>query len=156
VKNKLIILLSILLLLLSVASIIILVIKDNKKSVEVDVRYAVTSTTVEDNKAKIKVMAGVFSGKDIDPFSYVRLVDDDKLSYYPLNGFHKPSLNKGDSLEIVFDFFDPDKVSNVLEIEDSEGTITKIDITLPEIVKKDITEIKIITDKVIEPKITDI
>ncbi len=154
-KNKLIVLLSIFLLLLSVVSIVVLVIKDNKQAIKVDVRYAVTSTTVKDNKAKIKVMAGVFSGKDVDPFSNVSLVDDNKLSYYPLNGFSKPSLNKGDSLEMTFDFFNPDRVENVLEIKNSDGVITKIDITLPEVFSKNTTDIKIITDKVIAPQITD-
>ncbi|MDD2371385.1 MAG: hypothetical protein PHQ32_05215 [Firmicutes bacterium] len=154
-KNKLIVLLSILLLLLSVISIVILVLKDSKQTVEVDIRYAVTSTTVEDNKAEIKVMAGVFSGKDVDPFSYVRLIDDYKLSYYPLNGFSKPSLNKGDSLEITFDFFNPDRVENVLEIKNSAGVITRIDITLPEIINKETTGIQIITENTVEPQITE-
>ncbi len=155
-KNKLIVLLSILLLLLSVASVVVLVIKDNKQSIDVDVRYAVTSTTVVDNRAKIKVMAGVFSGKDIDPFSNVKLVDDNKLAFYPLNGFSKPSLTKGDSLEITFDFFNPERVENILEIKNSAGVITKVNITLPEIVKKDINGIQVITDKVIETKTIDI
>ena len=154
-KNKLIVLLSICFLLLSVLAVVVLVIKDNKESVKVDVKYAVTSTTVEDNKAKIKVMAGVFSGKNVDPYSYVRLVDDYKLPYYPLNGFSKPSLAKGDSLEITFEFFNPERVDNVLEIQNSEGVITRIDITLPEIIQKDTTNIKVVTDEVIEPKITD-
>lgn len=144
-KNKLIVLLSIFLLVLSVVAIVVLVLKDNKEKVEVQIQYAVTGTVVEDNRAKIKVMAGVFSGKDVDPFSHVRLVDDDKLPYYPLNGFSKPELNKGDSLEITFEFFNPGSVSNVLEIRGSDGKTQKFDISLPEVIKKDTANIKVIS-----------
>ncbi len=154
-KNKLIVLLSILLLILSVLAIVVLVVKDNKEKVKIDVKYAVTSTTVEDNKAKIKVMAGVFSGKNVDPYSYVKLIDDNDLPYYPLNGFNKPSLGKGDSFELTFEFFNPGRVENVLEIRNSAGVITRIDITLPEIIQKEATNIKVTTEKIIEPKITD-
>ncbi len=154
-KNKLIVLLSIVLLLLSVLAIVVLVVKDNKDKVEIDVKYAVTSSTVEDNKAKIKVMAGVFSGKDVDPYSYVKLIDDNELPYYPLNGFSKPSLGKGDSLELTFEFFNPGRVENILEIRNSAGVITRIAITLPEIIQKEAGNIKVTTEKTIEPKITD-
>ena len=144
-KNKIIVLLSILLLLLSVVAIVVLVIKDNKQDIKIDVKYAVTSTKVEDNKAMITVMAGVFSGKAVDPFSNVRLVDNANSPYYPINGFKKPSLNKGDSLAITFEFFNPGTVDNILEIRNSSGDITKIDITLPEIVQKTTTNIKVTT-----------
>ena len=154
-KNKLIVLLSILLLILSVLATIVLVIKDNKEKVKADVKYAVTSTVVEDNKAKIKVLAGVFSGKDVDPYSYVKLIDDNDLPYYPLNGFSKPSLSKGDSFEITFEFFNPGRVENILEIRNSAGIVTKIDITLPEIVQKEATNIKVTTEETIEPQIPD-
>lgn len=154
-KNKLIVLLSILLLILSVLATVVLVIKDNKEKVKADVKYAVTSTAVEDNKAKIKVLAGVFSGKDVDPYSYVKLIDDNDLPYYPLNGFSKPSLSKGDSFEITFEFFNPGRVENVLEIKNSAGIVTRINITLPEIVQKETTNIKVTTESTIEPKISD-
>lgn len=154
-RNRLIVLLSILLLILSVLATVVLVIKDNKEKVKADVKYAVTSTAVEDNKAKIKVLAGVFSGKDVDPFSNVKLIDDNDLPYYPLNGFSKPSLNKGDSFEVTFEFFNPGRVENVLEIENSAGVVTRIQITLPEIVQKESINIKVTTEKIIEPKITD-
>lgn len=154
-KNKLIVLLSILLLILSVLATVVLVIKDNKEKVKADVKYAVTSTAVEDNKAKIKVLAGVFSGKDVDPYSYVKLIDDNDLPYYPLNGFSKPSLSKGDSFEITFEFFNPGRVENILEIKNSAGIVTRINITLPEIVQKETTNIKVTTESTIEPKISD-
>lgn len=154
-KNKLIVLLSILLLILSVLATVVLVIKDNKEKVKADVKYAVTSTAVEDNKAKIKVLAGVFSGKDVDPYSYVKLIDDNDLPYYPLNGFSKPSLSKGDSFEITFEFFNPGRVENVLEIKNSAGIVTRINITLPEIIQKETTNIKVTTESTIEPKISD-
>jgi hypothetical protein len=146
---------SILLLILSVLATVVLVIKDNKDKVKADVKYAVTSTAVEDNKAKIKILAGVFSGKNVDPYSYVKLIDDNDLPYYPLNGFSKPSLSKGDSIEITFEFFNPGRVENILEIKNSAGVITRIDITLPEIVQKETTNIKVTTEKAIEPKISD-
>lgn len=154
-KNKLIVLLSILLLMLSVLAIVVLVIKDNKGNVEIDVKYAVISTTVEDNKAKIKVLAGVFLGKDVDPYSYVKLIDDNDLPYYPLNGFSKLSLGKGDSSEMIFEFFNPGRVDNILEIKNSAGVLTRIEIILPEIVQKEATNIKVTTEETIEPKITD-
>jgi hypothetical protein len=155
VKNKLIVLLSILLLILSVLATVVLVIKDNKEKVKAEIKYAVTSTTVEDNKAKIKVLAGVFSGKDVDPYSNVKLIDDNDLPYYPLNGFSKPSLSKGDSFELTFEFFNPGRVENILEIVNSAGVVTRIEITLPEIVQKETTNIKVTTERTIEPKISD-
>lgn len=140
-RNRVIPLLAVALLILSIVAIAILVSKNTQEQGKIEVRYAVTSTSIANNKAQVKVLAGVFSGQDVDPFQSVRILDQDNLPYYPLNGFAKPSLDKGDSMEIVFEFFYPTTIQNRLEITNSSGMATYVDITFPERFNQQIVDI---------------
>ena len=140
-KNRLIGLLSIVLLLLAVAAIVLLVFTDKEQQGSIRIEYEVTGTAIVDNRAVVTVKSGVFSGEGVDPFSYVRLLDQFGSPYYPLNGFLKPSLGKGDSLEIQFQFFYPRTEQVVLEIRNSEGETVNYDVVFPELVETSVSEI---------------
>ena len=126
---------------LSVISVILVVRKNSKEESKGEVRYAVTATSIVNNKAVVKVLAGIFAGRDVDPFNYVRLTDRDGLPYYPINGFAKPSLSKGDDLEMEFEFFYPGTVECTLEIRDSQGGSTMLEVIFPELLDKKVVDI---------------
>ena len=140
-NRRIISFLSVILLLLSVAAVILLVRKNSQEEGKGEVRYAVTATAIVNNKAVVRVLAGVFAGRDLDPFNYVRLTDREGLPYYPINGFAKPRLSKGDDMEIEFEFFYPGTVECTLEIRDSQGGSTLLDVVFPELMDKEIVDI---------------
>lgn len=136
-KNKLNILLSVLLLVLAVVAVVLLVFHDKKQASGTEVVYEITGVNVDNNHAVVTVKSGVVSGDGVDPFRYVRLLDQFNLPNYPLNGFAKPSLDRGDILEISFIFFYPRTSECTLEILDSSGRATEIPVVLPELVVKE-------------------
>lgn len=133
-RNKVTILVFILVVLLAVTAVVLTVTKKNQNDELAEVKYAVTSTQEVNSKVVVKVTAAIFNGEDVDPFTYVRLIDTSDNPYYPLNGFLKLSLNKGDSIEQDFEFNYPSSVDCVLEIKDSSGNEFKTDIVFPEVI----------------------
>ena len=127
---------------LAIVAVVVTINKSNKSDEKAEIKYAITSTQAVNNKVIVKVMAAVFNGEKVDPFAYVRLIDDLGMLYYPLNGFAKPSLNKGDSLEIAFEFNNPKTPDNILEIKDSFGNKFYINLTFPELVNQTKQNIK--------------
>lgn len=140
-NKNLITTLGLLLLLLSVTAVTLLVSNNTAVESKAEIRYAVTSTAIVNNKAVVKVLAGIFAGRNVDPFNYVRLVDENNLPYYPLNGYKKPSLGKGDSMELTFEFVYPDTINNKIELRNNQGAITSIDLTFPELINQDVVNI---------------
>ena len=133
-KSKATIFMFLLLIILAVVAVVVTITKDGKSDERTEIKYAVTSTENVNSRIVIKVLAAVFNGEGVDPFTYVRLIDDSDTPYYPLNGFPKISLNKGDSLEMSFEFNYPSSVDCVLEIKDSGGNTNSFDVSFPELI----------------------
>ncbi|MCI0503050.1 MAG: hypothetical protein L0Y48_05690 [Fusobacteria bacterium] len=141
-KNKTTVFMFLIFVLLAIVAVIVTVNKDNNKDKESEIKYAVTGTQAINSRMVVKVMAGVFAGEDVDPFAYVRLIDKFNMPYYPLNGFTKLSMNKGDSKEMSFEFSYPKTAECILEIKDSSGKVTKYEVTFPEVINQPIQNIK--------------
>ena len=141
-KNRAAIFMFLILVFLAIVAVVVTINKSNKSNEKAEIKYAITSTQAVNNKVIVKVMAAVFNGEKVDPFAYVRLVDGLGMPYYPLNGFAKPSLNKGDFLEIAFEFNNPKTPDNILEIKDSFGNKVYVNLTFPELVNQTQQNIK--------------
>lgn len=135
-KNRLVIFMFFILVFLAIVAVVVVINKSDKGNEKAEIKYVITNAQVKNNKLIVKVMAAVFKGKNVDPFTYVRLVDSLWIPYYPLNGFAKLSLNKGDSLEIAFEFNASKTPDNILEIKDSSNNKVYINLTFPELVNQ--------------------
>ncbi|AMP20408.1 hypothetical protein AZF37_03800 [endosymbiont 'TC1' of Trimyema compressum] len=135
-KRKTLVILSILILLLVVA-ICITFFKENSSPEDSLLTYKVENSVIENNTAHIKFTVTVERGKNIDPISQVRLVEENNLASYPINGYPKILLSKGESKEFQFTFHFPSSEKATLEITSSGGNTENLVLSFPEVATRE-------------------
>ena len=120
-KRKTLVILSILIVLLVVVALSITFLKEDSSPEGSLLTYKVEDSVIENNTAHIKFSVTVEIGKNIDPISQVRLVEENNLASYPLNGYPKTLLSKGETKKFQFTFHFPSSEKATLEITSSGG-----------------------------------
>lgn len=132
-KRKTLTILSILIILLLAVVICITFFKENSSPKDSLLTYKIESSVIENNTAHIKFTVNVERGSNIDPISQVRLVEENNLVSYPINGYPKILLSKGESKEFQFTFHFPSSEKATLEITNSGGNTENFVLFFPEV-----------------------
>ena len=123
--------------LLVIVAICITFFKENSSPEDSLLTYKVENSVIENNTAHIKFTVTVERGSNIDPISQVRLVEENNLASYPINGYPKILLLKGESKEFQFTFHFPNSKKATLEITSSCGNIENLVLSFPEVTTRE-------------------
>lgn len=136
-KSKTVITLLLVTILLIVVALCITFFRDEHPPEDGKVVYSVMDSIVENNTARVKILATIEDGQKVDPISQVRIIEGNNLISYPLNGYPKTLLSKGESFEFEFTFLYPSTEKATLEITNSGGKTENLPLSFPEVANRD-------------------
>ena len=137
VKRKTLVIISILIILLLIIAICIVFFKRNSSSKDSLLIYKLENSIIKNNTVCIKFIVTVEKGRNINPISHVRLIEENNLVSYPINGYPKILLSKGESKEFQFIFYFPSSEKVILEISNSSGNTENFVLYFPEVATRE-------------------